>query len=154
MNAFQSLRKHLAPLASSPLRDERLCTCGEANHVRILLFRVGGLPAMFVVPETATLTAAQAEESLGTMRVEELTDAELCRIITGADRGRSPLTSYPLGMPVYFDECLLLYPSLVFCPSMFSGGEGECFRVPTREFLAMTQAAVVPLAPEPASVGD
>ncbi len=150
MKLHDSLRAFLAAQAHTHMRSERLCTCGDANHVRGFLFRVGGLPAMFVVPETATLTAAQAEEPLGTMRVEELSDAELCRLISGADL----VTSYPLGMPVYLDECLLLYPSLVFCPAAFSGREGECFRIPTREFLALTQATVLPLAPEPATADE
>ncbi len=154
MKLLETLREYLAPNVRASLREEPLCSCGDSNHVRMVMFRVGGLPAVFIIPEAASLTAVQAEESLGNIRVETLTEPELESIYAESDLGRGQPFSNPFGTAVYLDQSLLLYPALVFCPHMFGGREGECFRVPTRDLLALTQANVLPLVPEPCTASD
>lgn len=149
MKLLQSLREYLTPYAHSHLRDETLCTCGDANHVRILLFRAAGRPITLIVPESATVTNEQVTAAMGGQRVEPLSEEELDAIFEESDLGRTEPFSNPFGTAVYFDESLVLYPTLVFCPRMFGGRYGECFRVPTRDLLDHTRASVLPLVPQP-----
>lgn len=151
MNALQQLREFLAPYTQAYPRNEPLCTCGDANHVRILTFRAAARPVALIVPEAAAPTVDQVREAFGAARVETLTEAEFDDIYQEMDLGRQAHFSNPFGMSVYVDESLILYPTLVFCPRMFGGREGECFRVPTGPFLDGTQATVLPLVPEPCS---
>jgi len=154
MKLLQALREFLAPYAHMYLRNEPLCTCGDANHVRLLMFRVGGRPVTLIVPEAATPSFEEVRAALGDPRIEPLTETELDAIYTETDLGRDEPFSNPFGTTVYFDESLILYPTLVFCPRMFGGSEGECFRVPTRELLDGTKATVLPLIPQPCPVSD
>jgi prolyl-tRNA editing enzyme YbaK/EbsC (Cys-tRNA(Pro) deacylase) len=149
MKLLEGLREYLAPYAHTHLRNEPLCTCGDSNHVRLLVFRVSGLPAVLILPEWASLTPEQAQEALGGVPVSPLSEADLDSIYAMDDLGLSEPFSNPFGASVYFDESLLLYPTLVFCPRMFGGREGECFRVPTRDLLVHTQPSILPLAPAP-----
>lgn len=153
MKLIQALREYLAPYAHDHLRDEPRCTCGDANHVRLLVFRVGGRPVSVMVPEAAQLSAAQLQSALRAP-VEPLTEAELDVIYAESELGRSEPFSNPFGTPVYFDESLILFSNLVFCPRMFGGREGECFRVPTRDLLDHTHAAVLPLVAQPCAAED
>lgn len=154
MKMLQSLRDYLTPYAHSHLRNEPLCTCGDANHVRLLLFRAEGRPITVIVPEAAQITSQQLAEALGGQRIEPLREDELDAIFADTDLGHSEPYSNPFGTDVYFDESLVLYPTLVFCPRMFGGRAGECFRVPTRDLLDHTRASVLPLVSEPCAADE
>jgi prolyl-tRNA editing enzyme YbaK/EbsC (Cys-tRNA(Pro) deacylase) len=154
MKMLDSLRAFLAPYAHAHLRNEPLCSCGDSNHVRILLFRAAGRPITVIVPEAAQLTPQQMGGALGGQRVEPLREEEMDAIFEETDLGRSEPFSNPFGADVYLDESLILYPTLVFCPRMFGGRAGECFRVPTRDLLDGTRASVLPLVAQPCAADD
>ncbi len=154
MRMLQSLREYLTPYAHSHLRNEPLCTCGDANHVRLLLFRAAGRPITVIVPESAHVTPQQVAEALGSPAVEPLREEEMDAIFAETDLGRSEPFSNPFGTDVFFDESLVLYPTLVFCPRMFGGLAGECFRVPTRDLLDHTRASVLALVSQPCTADD
>jgi prolyl-tRNA editing enzyme YbaK/EbsC (Cys-tRNA(Pro) deacylase) len=138
------LRQHLSP--SVPI--EQTCTCGGApDHVRILLFRVNGQPATAIVPETAKLTPRQLAEVLAGARVESLPVAELGSIFLESELGHAGPFDNPFGDSIYLDESLLQFDNLVFCPKMFSGKMGQCFRVPTSELCEAIHPTVLRLIP-------
>ena len=153
MKMLQSLREYLIPFAHSHLRNEPLCTCGDSNHVRILLYRLEGRPITVIVPEDAQVTPELVAQALVGQRIETLREEEMDAIFAETDLGRGEPFANPFGTDVYFDENLVLYPTLVFCPRMFGGVAGECFRVPTRDLLDHTRASILPLVPAPC-VGD
>lgn len=148
MRMMQQLREFLVPYAQTYPRDESLCTCGDANHVRILTYRAAGRPLTLIVPEAVRPTLQQVGAALGDPRVEALSEEDFDSICEETDLGRQPHFANPFGTAVYIDESLILYPTLVFCPRMFGGREGECFRVPTRGFLEGTQASPLALNTE------
>ena len=125
---------------------EPWCACGSANHVRIALFRVNGQPAAAVVPEACELSAAQLRRALPRAQVEPLTEAELDAMYAESEAGAQTFEN-PLGAAVYLDKNLVQFTTLVFCPEMFSGRAGECFRIPTSDFVKLVRARVLPLFP-------
>jgi prolyl-tRNA editing enzyme YbaK/EbsC (Cys-tRNA(Pro) deacylase) len=146
MKPILALRDFMKEHFPRTLRDEVLCTCGAGNHVRLLFFRVDGQPATVVIPEGFDLSAEQLTASIGHARVEKLVDEEIDSAFTDTELGHMLPFENPFGSGVYFDESLLTWKELVFCPRMFSGQRGECFRAPTRNFLELTRAIVLPFS--------
>jgi hypothetical protein len=52
-----ALRNYLKQRMPGAVHKERWCTCGSANHVRVLLFRVNGQPTTVIIPEGCELKA-------------------------------------------------------------------------------------------------
>jgi hypothetical protein len=145
MKELRTLREYLDQHFPHTVGEEPRCTCGAGNHVRVSFFRVNGQPAVTIVPEGMPLTPQQLREAIGCGRAEALTDTELDDIYGDTELGRMQSFENPFGTTVFFDETLAPFPELVFCPRMFFGRRGECFHVPTDEFLDLTHAIVVPL---------
>lgn len=154
MNPLGALRIYLEQHYPHTTGEELRCTCGAGNHVRIRHFRVSGQPAAAVIPEGAALTAADFGEALGMTDVQPLMDAELDEVCSETELGRTQPFDNPFGTAVFCDESLLPFSDLVFCPRMFFGERGQCFRVPTQEFLDLTQAIVLPLTASAACRSD
>lgn len=132
---------------------EPICSCGDANHVRIQLFRLEGRPVLAIVPEALELSASQFAEAAGVHHTEPLSDAEMDEIFLETELGCANLLENPFGGDVYFDESLLLYPQLVVCPRMFGGREGECYRIHTQQLLEGARPMMLRLA-TPAGIND
>jgi len=150
MNVVRELHTHLRQYFRGDIRREPECTCGNPNHARVLLFRVNGLPASAIVPEGYELSPALLSQALAGARVEPILESELDTIFPDTEMGRIGPFESPFGAAVYLDENLLQFRSLVFCPKMFSGDKGECFRVPIGDFQELEHPVVVRLSP-PAS---
>ena len=153
MKAHQLLRQFLELFPAREPLTERICSCGDANHVRLQLFRVEGRPVLAIVPEALELTPAQFAEAAGDKRVEDFSDRELEEVFLETELGCTNLCENPFGGDVYLDEALLLYPRLVVCPRMFGGKEGECYRINTQQMLDGARPIVLRF-PEPASVSN
>lgn len=125
---------HALFTAHEPLA-ECICSCGDANHVRLQLFRAEGRPVLAILPEALELTPDQFREAANAKHVEAFTDAELDELCLETELGCTNLLENPFGGDVYFEESLMLYPHLVVCPKMFGGKEGECYRISTREII-------------------
>ncbi len=149
MKPILALHNYLKEHFPRTLRDEVLCTCGAGNHVRISFFRVDGQPVTVVLPEGVELKAEQFAQSIASSRVEALSEKELDGIYSESELGYMQPFENPFGSAVYFDESLLAWKELVFCPRMFAGQRGECFRAPTKDFLTLTRAIAVPLCATP-----
>ncbi len=147
MKLQRFLRNHLQRHCPNDLHQEPWCTCGSPNHVRMLIFRMDGWPATVFVPEDCELTAAQLGRAIPGARVESLTDAELDAVYLETELGRMQPFDKAFAPAVYMDHNLTQFDTLVFCPKMFSGQNGECFRVPTKEFRALVLTVVLPLFP-------
>jgi len=147
MNLQRELRSHLLQYFPQDIRQEPTCSCGEPNHARILLFRVNGLPASAIVPEGYELSAARLSQALAGARVEPILENELDPIFSETEIGRTGPFENPFGAAIYLDENLLQFETLVFCPKMFSGEKGECFRVPIGDFQEQEHPVVVRLSP-------
>ncbi len=152
MQLQRALRNYMRQYFPREVHNEPWCTCGSANHVRTLLFRVNGQPTTVVVPEGCELSAAQMRRAIPGAQVEPLAPDELDAIYASSELGQMQPFDNPFGANVYLDENLLHFDTLVFCPQMFGGKKGECFRVPTKDFRTAVQALVLPLFPafEPA----
>ncbi len=147
MKLQRTLRDYLQLHFPVTFQKEPWCTCGNANHVRLVSFRVDGQPATAIVPEGCELTSAQFRRSLPGAQVTPLSEGELDAIYAESELGRTNPFENPFGGTVYMDENLLQFESLVFCPKMFSGLAGECFRVPTHDFQELVRATVVRVFP-------
>jgi prolyl-tRNA editing enzyme YbaK/EbsC (Cys-tRNA(Pro) deacylase) len=147
MNLQRELRNHLRQHFPKDVFTEPTCSCGAPDHARIFLFRVNGQPTTAIVPEAYELTTAQLARVLAGARVESLPAAELNSIFPETELGHSDPFDNPFGASVYLDESLLQFENLVFCPKMFSGKTGQCFRVPTREFREVVHPIVLRLLP-------
>jgi prolyl-tRNA editing enzyme YbaK/EbsC (Cys-tRNA(Pro) deacylase) len=154
MKPILALHNYMKEHFPRTLRDEVLCTCGAGNHVRIYFFRVDGKPATVVIPEGMGITAEQLAESIGSTRVEALAETELDGIYAQSELGYTQPFENPFGSAVYCDETLLTWKELVFCPRMFAGQRGECFRAATKDFLTLTRAIIVPLCATPVQEQD
>ncbi len=154
MKPLMALHSYMKEHFPRTLRDEVLCTCGAGNHVRVSFFRVDGQPATVVLPEGIGLSAEQLSDSIGSSRVEALEEPELDSIFDESELGHMQPFENPFGSAVYCEESLLTWKELVFCPRMFAGQRGECFRAPTKDFLTLTRAIVVPLHGTPAQERD
>jgi len=154
MNALGALRTYLEQHFPRTTDEELRCTCGAGNHVRIRHFRVSGQPAAVVIPEGATLTASDFGQVLSMDRVEPLLESELDEVCSDTELGHTQPFDNPFGASVFADESLLPFSDLVFCPRMFFGQRGQCFRVPTQEFLDLTQAIVLPITAAPAQASN
>jgi prolyl-tRNA editing enzyme YbaK/EbsC (Cys-tRNA(Pro) deacylase) len=126
------------------VKDEVLCTCGAGNHVRVLFFRIDHEPAAVILPEGADLDPADFAEAVGG-HVERLEAGELERSLSDSRPGYAMPSEGPFAGAVYLDESLLTWKELVFCPRMFNGMRGECFRAPMQSFLEVTHAIALPL---------
>lgn len=145
MKLNEKLRAFLEQQFPEALATEPCCTCGAPNHVRLLAFSVNGTPTAVILPEGRDFTCTELESVLGTGPVEPLLGSPQDAAFADFELGSPRLFSDPMFPVLYFDEALLDYPDLVFCPMMFSGLKGRCFRVPTKTFLDLTYAVVVPL---------
>jgi prolyl-tRNA editing enzyme YbaK/EbsC (Cys-tRNA(Pro) deacylase) len=153
MDLQHELRSHLRQYVPREIHNEPWCSCGDPNHARILLFRVNGLPASAIVPEGYELSAAHLSQALAGARVEPLAESELDKIFPDTEMGHLGPFESPFGAAVYLDENLLQFQTLVFCPKMFNGKQGECFRVPMSDFQELEHPVVLRLSP-PASPGS
>jgi len=147
MNLQRALRNYLQQNFPGNVHTEPWCTCGSANHVRVLLFCVNGQPATAIVPEGCELSAAQLGRALPGVQVEPLSEAEIDEIYAESAPGSMQTAQPPFGAAVYLDKNLLRFTTLVFCPKMFSGRAGACFRVPTGDFRKIVNAKVVRMFP-------
>jgi prolyl-tRNA editing enzyme YbaK/EbsC (Cys-tRNA(Pro) deacylase) len=154
MKPILALHDYMKEHFPRTLRDEVLCTCGAGNHVRIQFFRADGQPVSAIVPEGVSVSAEQLEESIGAGHVEALLEPELEAIFADSELGHMQPFENPFGSAVYCDESLLTWKELVFCPRMFAGQRGDCFRANTNEFLSLTRAIVMPLAGTPVQEQD
>jgi len=145
MSQLSALRAYLEQHFPHTVGTEGECTCGAGNHVRVCFFRVDGQPVSAIIPEGADLTADGLREALGSSRVEPFSEAEWDQVCADTELGHVLSFENPFGAGVFFDELLQSFPNLVFCPRMFCGERGLCFRVPTQEFLDLTHALVLPL---------
>ena len=145
MNQLAALRNYLEQYFPRTTGTEAKCTCGAGNHVRVCFFRVDGHPVTAVIPEGACLTPDDLRETLGCRTVAPLTEAEWEAIGAETELGSMLSFENPFGAAVLFDDLLISFSDIVFCPRMFAGERGLCFRVPTQEFLDLTQALVLPL---------
>jgi prolyl-tRNA editing enzyme YbaK/EbsC (Cys-tRNA(Pro) deacylase) len=148
MKPLQSLRSFLELHYPGTTHEEPLCTCGAGNHVRVIFFRVNHMPAAVVLPEGASLDCQHLAEALKSSSVEPITVAEMEATYTMSELGEMQPFEKPFGVTVYVDAELLAWKEFVFCPRMFSGKRGECFRVPAKSFLEETKAIALPLALE------
>jgi prolyl-tRNA editing enzyme YbaK/EbsC (Cys-tRNA(Pro) deacylase) len=151
---IQALHEFLQIHFPNVLRSEVLCTCGAGNHVRIVFFRVNHLPAAVVLPEGADLSAEALSQAVAGADVEPLPVDDLDNTYVDSELGRPLPFENPFGGAVYMDESLLHWKELVFCPRMFSGQRGECFRAPTKDFLDLTRAITLPLVTVPVPQSD
>ena len=147
MKLQRSLRNLLLQYFPEALRYEPWCSCGAPNHTRVMLFRVDGQPAAAVVPENFELTESRLSEALAGARIEPLTEVEFETAGEQGELGRMNPFENPFGAAVYMDDSLLKHDTLVFCPKMFAGRKGECFRIPVNDFLNATHSVVMPLLP-------
>ena len=145
MKLQRELRNHLRQHFPQDVPTEPTCSCGAPDHARIFVFRVNGQPTTAIVPEACELSAAQLSRVLAGARVESLPVAELDAIFPETELGHADPFENPFGAAVYLDENLLQFENLVFCPKMFSGKTGQCFRVPTREFRQVIRPIVLRL---------
>lgn len=143
MRPVELLRRYLEPQLAE-LTAEAKCTCGAVNHARVRWFRVNGLPTAAVIPESRELTAEDLSLLLGA-RVEPLLENELEPLVVKTELGPVQPAEKPFVESLYLDRALIDCDELVFCPRMFFGERGECFRVPTTQFVALTRAIVRPL---------
>ncbi len=146
MKAQALIRQFLELYTAREPLTERICSCGDANHVRIQLFRLEGRPVLAIVPEAVELTPAQFADAAGVHRVRPLSDAEMDEIFLETELGCTSLLENPFGGDVYFDESLVLYSQLVVCPRMFGGREGECYRIRTQALLDGARPMVLRMA--------
>lgn len=154
MHALGALRTYLEQHYPHTTGEELRCTCGAGNHARIRYFRVDGHPVTAIVPEGASLTAWDLREAIGCAAIEPLLEREMEEIHEDTELGHADWFQNPFGTTVFFDDLLLPYSQIVFCPQMFAGQRGECFRVPTLEFIDLTQALVLPLTAPACKVDD
>lgn len=147
MTLQHELRNRLQQYFPRDIHTERTCSCGDANHARILLFRVNGLPASVIVPEGYDLSGVQLSRALAGAKVQSMLEPELEAIFPQTEMGRPAPFENPFGASVYMDENLLQFETLVFCPKMLSGMKGQCFRVPTIDFRNLVHPVVLRLSP-------
>ena len=145
MNQLAALRTYLEQHFPRTTGTEEKCTCGAGNHVRVRFFRVDGNPVTAVIPEGADLAPDELREAVGCRSVGVLSEAEWDAIYDETELGSMVSFENPFGAAVLFDDLLINFADIVFCPRMFCGERGLCFRVPTDEFLNLTQALVLPL---------
>lgn len=145
MTYLQALRRFLEEHFPGQVSTQQECTCGQENHVRVIFFRVNGQPATAVIPESAGLSALELSDVIGG-RVERITLAELDAIFADTELGHMQPFENPFGTHVFLDEALGACEQLVFCPRMFFGQRGQCFRVPVKGFKELTHARVLPLS--------
>jgi prolyl-tRNA editing enzyme YbaK/EbsC (Cys-tRNA(Pro) deacylase) len=148
MKPLKTLQIFLEQHFPHTVKDEVLCTCGAGNHVRVQFFRVNHQPASVILPEGASLEPEHLSHAIGGAEVEPLPEEELNGVYAASEIGQMGPFENPFGMTVYVDEGLLAWKELVFCPRMFSGKRGECFRTPAKSFLDLTRAIALPLALE------
>jgi prolyl-tRNA editing enzyme YbaK/EbsC (Cys-tRNA(Pro) deacylase) len=154
MNPLRALHDLLDQHFPQTVKDEVLCTCGTGNHVRVAFFRVNSQPAAVVLPEGADLMPQHLAEAIGGATVEAIPMTELEATFADTEIGHMQPFENPFGTAVYVDETLLAWKELVFCPRMFSGKRGECFRAATKNFLEVTRAITVPLVSIPIPESD
>jgi prolyl-tRNA editing enzyme YbaK/EbsC (Cys-tRNA(Pro) deacylase) len=143
----KALRDYLRQHFPGNVHTEPWCTCGGPNHVRVFLFRVNGQPASVLVHEACELPATQLRRALPGAQIEPLTEEEFEAAYAGFEPGRVPPFESPFGAAVFIDRNVARFTTMVFCPQMFSGRAGECFRVPTGDFRKLVHASVLPLFP-------
>lgn len=148
MKVQRSLRTYMELHFPHEVRGEPWCSCGAGNHVRIAMFRVNGQPAAAVFPEGCEINDTLLRRAMPRSNVEPLLEAELDAAYGPSELGGMQPFENPFASSVFLDENLLQFDTLVFCPKMFSGQTGECFRVPTKEFVALSQALVLPIFPK------
>jgi len=106
---------------------------------------MNGQPTTAVIPEGALLSAQDLRDAIVGASVEPMAESELAEVFADTELGHMDWFENPFGSNVLFDELLAPYSEIVFCPRMYSDRRGECFRAPTREFLELTRAVVLPL---------
>ncbi len=139
------LRRCLDEQFPGAVQAEVECTCGAPYHARLVPFRVQGQPAVAVIPEGAAVTADDLREALRCDTVERLPSEALGVLFASLEARGATALEDPDFPTIFFDESLLGWPEVVFCPRMFLGKPGDCFRVPTRAFLDLSYAIVAPL---------
>lgn len=154
MKPLQTLHVFLEQHFPYSVKDEVLCTCGAGNHVRVLFFRVNHQPATVIIPEGADLLPEHLAAAIGRAEVTPMIPEELDSTFAPTDVGQMQPFENPFGMTVYVDEGLLAWKEFVFCPRMFSGNRGDCFRTPAKQFLQLTHAIALPLALEKVPESD
>jgi len=148
----RELRDHLRQLDPDAVHTEPWCSCGSSNHARIYLFRLDSQPVTAIVPEACQLTAAMFAQALPGSQVQPLSEGELDIACDEGELGRMNPFENPFGAAVYLDEQLARHDTIVFCPRMFSGRKGQCYRVPTRQLLAAVNPVILCIALEEAAV--
>ncbi len=146
-NSLVALRQFIERELPRVVRTEAECTCGAPYHVRLVPIRIHNQRAVAVIPEGASIGVEELRIALGTQRVERLQTEELGPLFAGLTGGSAGALEADELPTIFFDEALLAWSEIVFCPRMFWGQPGECFRIPTRVFLELSCAILVPLTP-------
>lgn len=154
MKPLEALRRFLEQHFPNTTRDELWCTCGASNHVRFVFFLVDNRLAIAVVPEGARVDADDLAASLHSQHVQPLAVTDLDVAFTESELGRMQPFENPFGTQVFLDERLAESDELVFCPRMFFGKEGECFRAPVQKFIELVHPVILPLSGVLCADGD
>lgn len=147
MKLQRALREHLRQYNPDAIHAEPWCSCGSPNHARIFLFRVNGQPVTALVPESYDLTTEAFARVLPDSEIELISEAELENACELGELGHMQAFENPFGANVYLDKELLKYETIVFCPSMFSGKRGQCYRVPTQDLVSVVLPIIMEFAP-------
>ena len=151
---MRALREHLRQYDPDSIHAEPWCSCGAPNHARIFLFRVDGQPATALVPEAFELTSEAFGRILPGAKVERISEAEIENACELGELGRMQPFENPFGGSVYIDQELLKHEAIVFCPRMFNGKRGQCYRVPTRDLLSIILPTIMEIAPSQAAIAS
>lgn len=147
MKPLLALRGYLEQHFPKSVRGEPKCSCGSGNHVRVLFFLVDDQPASAIIPEASRINADELQRVLGARRVQPLAITDVESVYAESELGQAQPFEQPFGHRVYFDERMAKSEELVFCPRMFFGKEGECFRAPTQKFLELVQPTIISMVP-------
>jgi len=147
MKPLLALRGFLEQHFPKSVRGEPKCTCGAGNHVRVLFFLVDDQPASAIIPEASRINADELQRVLGARRVQPLAITDVESVYSESELGQAQPFEHPFGHRVYFDDRMVQTEELVFCPRMFFGKEGECFRAPTKQFLELVNPVIISMSP-------
>jgi hypothetical protein len=152
MKLQRALREQIRKFDADAIHSEPWCSCGSPNHARIFLFRVNGRPTTALVPEWCELTAERFAQILPGAKIELINEAEFDAAGDEGELGHMQPFENPFGTGVYLDEKLLSHATIVFCPRMFSGLRGQCYRVPTQDLVSTVLPMILAISGEPAKV--
>jgi hypothetical protein len=145
MKLIPALREYLQTQPRRQFRNERVCTCGESNHARMVMFRVEGRSVAAIVPEYASLDSEQFRRAIGAAHVQRMDEAELDDSCVQVEFACLSPFENAVGTDVYLDQQLAEQRDIVFCPEVAWGGPAGCFRINTATLRKRLHCVVLPL---------